>query len=86
MTNPLQEAESIRFAFDDVTVNSVRALREIIVAQANGWPAPPASLARLIALDDQAYGLRVRNAALNNTSPPVRPAYLDPAPQTTPQT
>lgn len=69
-----QEREEIRNGFSAVTADSARPLRECIIAQANGWPMPADSVARLIEIEEAAHQLRCRNAALGDRELPERPA------------
>lgn len=78
MTNPAQEAEAIRFGFDDITERSVRFLREVTIAQLNGHELTAEQRSRLIAIEEQAQDLRRRKAVLEGRDTPSRPAWLDP--------
>ena len=80
MTNPQQESEAIRFGFDDINDRTGRVTREIAICQINGWPISDDTKARLIAIESDAYALRVRQAALDGRAPPPRPEWLDPKP------
>ncbi len=80
MTNPEQEAESIRFGFADINDKSLRALREVAICQINGRDISGETKARLISIEEEAQALRVRKAALDGTDVPQRPVWLDLAP------
>lgn len=74
-----REREEIRNGFDALTFDSARPLRECLIAQVNGYSVPAESIAKLIAIEEQAHALRCRNAVLNGRTPPDRPEWLDPA-------